>query len=235
LPPGDGHEDDFAMLADIFPTGYHATELAGVRPGETVAVYGAGPVGLMAAYSALLRGASKVFVVDKIASRLDLAKQIGAIPIDFSAGDPVEAIADQTNGDGTDTGCDCVGYQATVAEGDEQPAIVLNQLVQTVRATGRIGVVGLYLPSDPGAPNEDAANGRLLFNIGKFFEKGQRLGTGQADVKAYNRYLRDLIIAGRASPSFVVSKRLPLGDAPDAYRHFDNREDGYSKVVLEPA
>jgi glutathione-independent formaldehyde dehydrogenase len=234
LPPGDEHEDDFAMLADIFPTGYHATELAGVRPGETVAVYGAGPVGLMAAYSALLRGASKVFVVDKIASRLRLAEQIGAIPVDFSRSDPVEAIAEQTSGDGTDTGCDCVGYQATVAEGDEQPAIVLNQLVQTVRATGRIGVVGLYLPSDPGAPNEDAANGRLLFNVGKFFEKGQRMGTGQANVKAYNRYLRDLIIAGRARPSFVVSQRLDLADAPDAYRRFDNREDGYSKVVLAP-
>jgi glutathione-independent formaldehyde dehydrogenase len=234
LPPGDEHEDDFAMLADIFPTGYHATELADVRPGETCAVYGAGPVGLMAAYSALLRGASKVFSVDKVASRLELARKIGAIPIDFSAGDPVEAIAEATNGDGTDTGCDCVGFQATAAEGEEQPAVVLNQLVQTVRATGRIGVVGLYLPHDPGAPNEDAKNGRLRFDVGKFFEKGQTMGTGQADVKAYNRYLRDLIIAGRATPSFVVSKRLSLQDAPDAYQHFDNRDEGYSKVVLHP-
>ncbi|MFB7560497.1 glutathione-independent formaldehyde dehydrogenase [Streptomyces brevispora] len=234
LPPGTEHEDDFAMLADIFPTGYHATELAQVSPGDTVVVSGAGPVGLMAAYSALLRGASKVFSVDKVPSRLALAEQIGAIPVDYSKVDAVEQITDQTNGNGADKGIDAVGYQATVQEGEEQPAIVLNSLVQTVRATGMLGVVGLYVPSDPGAPNEDAAHGRLLFNIGKFWEKGLQMATGQANVKAYNQQLRDLIIAGRAKPSFVVSKRLPLEKAPDAYQRFDKREDGYSKVVLEP-
>ena len=235
LPKGDEHEDDFAMLADIFPTGYHATALAAVGPGESVAVYGGGPVGLMAAYSALIKGAAKVFVVDKVPNRLQLAEQIGAIPIDYSSTDPIEAIHDQTDGDGTDKGIDAVGYQATVQEGEEQPAVVLNQLVETVRATGMLGVVGLYVPSDPGAPNEDAAHGRLLFNVGKFFEKGLRMGTGQANVKAYNRHLRDLIIAGKAEPSFVVSKRVPLTEAPDAYARFDKREEGYSKVVLKPA
>ncbi|BCJ32197.1 glutathione-independent formaldehyde dehydrogenase [Actinocatenispora sera] len=235
LPPGEEHEDDFAMLADIFPTGYHGATLAEVSPGETVAVYGAGPVGLMAAYSSLLKGASKVFVVDRVASRLRLAEQVGAIPIDFGATDPVEAIKDQTDGDGTDKGVDAVGYQATVPEGDEQPAVVLNQLVHTVRATGMIGVIGLYVPGDPGGPTENARRGELLMQFGKLFEKGLRVGTGQANVKAYNRQLRDLIIAGRATPSFVVSKQLPLSEAPDAYARFDKREDGYSKVVLKPA
>ncbi|MYY16521.1 MULTISPECIES: glutathione-independent formaldehyde dehydrogenase [unclassified Streptomyces] len=234
LPPGTDHEDDFAMLADIFPTGYHAAELAQVSPGETVVVSGAGPVGLMAAYSALLRGASKVFVIDKVRSRLALAEQIGAVPVDYSKVDAVEQITEQTRGVGADKGIDAVGYQATVQEGEEQPAIVLNSLVKAVRATGMLGVVGLYVPSDPGAPNEDAAHGRLLFNIGEFWEKGLRMATGQANVKAYNQQLRDLIIAGRAKPSFVVSKRLPLEDAPDAYQRFDKREDGYSKVVLKP-
>ncbi|NEC14162.1 alcohol dehydrogenase catalytic domain-containing protein [Streptomyces sp. SID8014] len=234
LPPGTEHEDDFAMLADIFPTGYHAAELAQVSPGETVVVSGAGPVGLMAAYSALLRGASKVFVIDKVPSRLALAEQIGAIPVDYSKVDAVEQITEQTDGDGADKGIDAVGYQATAQEGEEQPAVVLNSLVKAVRPTGMLGVVGLYVPSDPGAPNEDAAHGRLLFNIGEFWEKGLRMATGQANVKAYNQQLRDLIIAGRATPSFVVSKRLPLEDAPDAYRRFDKREDGYSKVVLQP-
>ncbi|MFH9493275.1 MULTISPECIES: glutathione-independent formaldehyde dehydrogenase [unclassified Streptomyces] len=234
LPPGTDHEDDFAMLADIFPTGYHAAELAQVSPGETVVVSGAGPVGLMAAYSALLRGASKVFVIDKVPSRLALAEQIGAVPVDYSKVDAVEQITEQTRGVGADKGIDAVGYQATVQEGEEQPAIVLNSLVKAVRATGMLGVVGLYVPSDPGAPNEDAAHGRLLFNIGEFWEKGLRMATGQANVKAYNQQLRDLIIAGRAKPSFVVSKRLPLEDAPDAYQRFDKREDGYSKVVLKP-
>lgn len=234
LPPGTEHEDDFAMLADIFPTGYHATELAQVSPGETVVVSGAGPVGLMAAYSAVLRGASKVFSVDKVPSRLALAEQIGAVPVDYSKVDAAEQIIELTDGAGADKGIDAVGYQATVQEGEEQPAVVLNTLVQSVRATGMLGVVGLYVPSDPGAPNEDAAHGRLLFNVGKFWEKGLRMATGQANVKAYNQQLRDLIVAGRAEPSFVVSKRLPLEDAQDAYQRFDKREDGYSKVVLKP-
>jgi glutathione-independent formaldehyde dehydrogenase len=234
LPPGDEHETDFAMLADIFPTGYHATEMAEVSPGESVAVYGGGPVGLMAAYSAILRGAAKVFVVDRVPSRLRLAEDIGAVGVNFSEVDPIEAITEQTGGEGTDKGIDAVGYQATVSEGEEQPAIVLNNLFRTVRPTGKIGVVGLYVPSEPGAPNEDAAEGRLLFEIGKFFEKGLRMGTGQANVKSYNRQLRDMIISGRAKPSFVVSKELPLDEAPDAYERFDNREEGYSKVVLHP-
>jgi glutathione-independent formaldehyde dehydrogenase len=235
LPPGDEHERDFALLADIFPTGYHGAEMAEVAPGESVAVYGAGPVGQMAAYSCMLRGASKVFVVDNVPHRLEMAeREIGAIPINFSEVDPVEAIADQTGGDGTDKGIDAVGYQATVSGGEEQPAIVLNNLVHTVRATGKIGVVGLYVPEDPGAPSEEAAQGRLLFNIGTFFEKGLRMGSGQCNTKAYNRQLRDLIVAGRATPGFVVSKQLPLDEAPDAYHRFDNREPGYEKVLLHP-
>ncbi|MFC5996156.1 glutathione-independent formaldehyde dehydrogenase [Pseudonocardia hispaniensis] len=234
LPPGDEHENDFAMLADIFPTGYHGATLAQVGPGETVAVFGAGPVGLMAAYSSLIKGAARVFVVDRVESRLRLAEQIGAIPVDYSTVDPIEAIREQTHGDGTDKGIDAVGYQATVAAGEEQPAIVLNQLIQTVRATGMIGVIGLYVPGDPGAPTAEAGRGELLVQFGTLFEKGLRIGTGQANVKAYNRHLRDLIIAGRATPSFVVSKELPLEEAPDAYARFDKREEGYSKVVLRP-
>ncbi|MDP8978623.1 MAG: glutathione-independent formaldehyde dehydrogenase [Actinomycetota bacterium] len=235
LPPGDEHEADFAMLADIFPTGYHGAEMAQVGPGDTVAVYGAGPVGLMAAYSCLLRGAAKVFSVDRVPNRLDLAERIGAIPVNYDEVDAVQYITDQTDGDGTDKGIDAVGYQATVSGGgEEQPAIVLNSLVYTLRATGRIGTIGLYVPSDPGAPSEEAANGRLLFEIGKFFEKGLSMGTGQCNVKSYNRQLRDLIVAGRAEPSFVVSKELPLDDAPDAYERFDKREEGYSKIVLHP-
>ncbi|MFD7509595.1 glutathione-independent formaldehyde dehydrogenase [Streptomyces sp. NPDC059853] len=235
LPMGEEHEDDFALLADIFPTGYHATEMAEVSPGESVCVFGAGPVGLMAAYSALLRGAATVFVVDRQPDRLRLAERIGAVPIDYSQGDPAEQIKDRTGGEGTDKGIDAVGYQATVREGEEQPAMVLNTLVESVRPTGILGVVGLYVPSDPGGPSESARHGELLFTMGRFFEKGLRMGTGQANVKAYNRQLRDMIIAGRATPSFLVSHRLPLREAPDAYQHFDRRDDGWTKVLLKPA
>ncbi|MEU9399227.1 glutathione-independent formaldehyde dehydrogenase [Streptomyces sp. NPDC048242] len=236
LPEGDENETDYVLLADIFPTGYHGCELAQVSPGETVAVYGAGPVGLMAAYSALLRGASKVFVVDRVPERLAKAAEIGAIPIDFTQGDPAEQIKAQTNGEGTDKGIDAVGYQAQ--KGDEahheEPAIVLNQLVETVRPTGRLGIPGLYVPSDPGGPDEHAKHGQLLVSIGKMFEKGQKMGTGQCNVKRYNRQLRDLITSGRARPSFVVSHELPLEDAPQAYEKFDQRIEGYTKVVLHP-
>jgi glutathione-independent formaldehyde dehydrogenase len=235
LPPGNEHETDFILLADIFPTGYHGCELAQVSPGNTVAVYGGGPVGLMAAYSALLRGAAKVFVVDRVAERLQKAEQIGAIPINFAERNPVEQIKEQTEGEGTDKGVDAVGYQAQAgAEEREEPAIVLNSLIDTVRATGMLGVPGLYVPADPGGPNEQAKRGMLLVSVGRFFERGLRMGTGQCNVKRYNRYLRDLIIAGRASPSFVVSHELPLDQAPVAYEKFDKRVEGYTKVVLHP-
>jgi glutathione-independent formaldehyde dehydrogenase len=235
---GDEFEDDFACLSDIFPTGWHGAELAGVGPGHTVAVFGAGPVGIMAAYSSVFRGAERVFVVDRVQNRLDLAQEIGEgviEPVNFDEVNPIEYLHDQTDGNGVDRSIDAVGYQATVSGGEEeQPAVVLNQCVYATRPTGRIGVVGLYVPEDPGAPTEEAAHGRLLFEIGTFFEKGLAMGTGQCNVKRYNRALRDLIVAGRLRPSFVVSKDLPLDDAPDAYHRFDQREEGYSKIVLKP-
>ncbi|MEV0702029.1 glutathione-independent formaldehyde dehydrogenase [Saccharopolyspora sp. NPDC050389] len=235
LPADGSHEADFVLLADIFPTGYHGCELAQVSPGESVVVYGAGPVGLMAAYSALLRGAARVFSVDRVPERLAKAEEMGATPIDFSAGDPVEMIKEQTDGEGTDKGVDAVGYQAQVGDGSkEEPAIVLNSLIETVRPTGRLGVPGLYVPADPGGPNEEAKKGMLLVSVGRMFEKGQVIGTGQCNVKRYNRQLRDMIIAGRAKPSFVVSHELSLTEAPDAYRKFDQRIEGYTKVVLHP-
>ncbi|KAE9407563.1 GroES-like protein [Gymnopus androsaceus JB14] len=235
LPQGTEHEEDFALLADIFPTGWHGVQLSGFRPGESVAVFGAGPVGLMAAYSAIIRGASDVFVVDRVPERLAKAKEIGAIPIDFSASDPVEQILKMRGGKEVDRGVDAVGYQAVTSDGKtEQPNAVLEGLIKVVRATGGLGIPGLYVPSDPGAPDSAAAKGYISFPFGKLFEKGLSVGTGQCNVKTYNRYLRDLIIAGRAKPSFVVSHNVSLNDAADAYNKFDKRIDGYTKVLLHP-
>lgn len=235
LPPGDEHEDDFAMLSDIFPTGYHGTELADVRPGHSVVVFGAGPVGLMAAHSAFLRGASRVFVVDKEADRLDLAARIDAEPVDISAGDPVEQIMEATRGEGVDRGVEAVGYQAHDPTGEEHPELVMDNLVKLVRSAGAIGVVGVYVPEDPGAADEGAKEGRVAFDFGTLFTKGLRVGTGQCPVKRYNRELRDMIVAGRAQPSFIVSHHLSLEQAPDGYAHFDKRDDGWTKVLLRPA
>ena len=241
LPQGKEHESDFALLADIFPTGYHGAELAGVRPGESVAVFGAGPVGLMAAYSCLLRGAAEVYSIDHVKERLDTAASIGAIPINYDNANPVQQIKDLRKGTGVDKGIDAVGYQATSAgssaaggEQDEIPNIVLNQIIDVVNPTGALGIPGLYVPSDPGGIDDNAKKGALSINFGKLFEKGLRLGTGQCNVKQYNAYLRDLIIAERANPSFVVSHTIPLDDAPDAYSKFDKRVEGYTKVILNP-
>jgi glutathione-independent formaldehyde dehydrogenase len=235
LPPdARDKQNDYVMLADIWPTGYHATELAQVQPGDSVAVYGAGPVGLMAAYSATLKGASKVLVVDRQPDRLALAEKIGAVPIDDSRGDPVEQILDQTGGEGADKGCECVGWQAHDLGGKERPSETMNNLIKSVRATGALGVVGVFVPQDPQSPDTLMRDGEVALDFGLFFQKGLRMGSGQADVKRYNRQLRDLIAAGRAEPSFLVSHNLGLDQAPDAYRHFDNRDNGWTKVVLNP-
>jgi glutathione-independent formaldehyde dehydrogenase len=227
-------EEDYVMLADIFPTGYHATEMADVQPGESVVIYGAGPVGLMAAYSAALRGASKVMVVDRLPDRLALAEQIGAIPIDDSRGSPVEQVLEQTDGEGADKGCECVGYQAHDVKGHEHPNMTMNNLVRSVRPTGALGIVGVFVPKDPKGPDELARKGEVAFDWGLLWSKGQRLGTGQANVKAYNRRLMALITSGKATPSFIVSHHLGLDEAPDAYKHFDARDKGWTKVVLNP-
>ena len=241
LPKGKDFESDFALLADIFPTGYHGAELADVKPGESVAVFGAGPVGLMAAYSSLIRGAAEVYVIDHVKERLEKAESIGGIPIDFDDGNPVNQIQDVRNDIGVDKGIDAVGYQAAAegssAAGGEQeeiPNIVLNQMIDVVKPTGAMGIPGLYVPSDPGGVNESAKSGSLLLSFGKLFEKGLRLGTGQCNVKKYNAYLRDLIISERAAPSFVVSHVVSLEQAPEAYTKFDQRVDGYTKVILQP-
>ena len=234
--PADAQEkeNDYAMLSDIFPTGYHATELAGVIPGDTVVIYGAGPVGLMAAYSANLKGASKVMVVDVHKDRLKLAEEIGAIAIDDTEGGGVDQILALTNGKGADRGCECVGYQCCNMHREEVPSLTMNNLVKTVKATGGIGVVGVFLPQDPQSKDKLAQEGKLAFDFGQFWVKGQKVATGQANVKAYNRKLCNLIEVGKAKPSWIVSHELPLDQAPDAYKNFDERKPGWTKVVLKP-
>jgi threonine dehydrogenase-like Zn-dependent dehydrogenase len=232
-------QTDYVMLADIFPTGYHATEMAGVKPGDQTVIMGGGPVGLMAAYSAILKGAGRVWVVDRHPDRLALADKIGAIPIDDSTQDPVQVIKDATLGLGADNGCECVGYQAHDPQGNEDASLTLNTLIDAVRFTGKIGCVGVFVPQDPGGrekqrAGELEAEGKLPLDFGMMWFKGQTIGTGQCPVKKYNRALRDLVAGGKARPSFIVSHELPLDRAPEAYRNFDSRENGWTKVVLHP-
>lgn len=226
-------EADYVMLSDIFPTGYHATEMAGVQPGDSVVIYGAGPVGLLAAYSAILKSASKVMIVDRHPDGLRLAEKIGVIPIDESRVSPVDQILDLTAGEGADSGCECLGHHAHDPKNHEQADITINN--QSVRPTGRIGVVGGFQPEDPKSSEALAQKRQPAFDWSLFLSKGQRIGTGQANVKAYNRRLCNLIEVGKAKPSFLVTHELPLRDGPKAYRHFDARENGWVKVLLKPA
>jgi glutathione-independent formaldehyde dehydrogenase len=235
LPPdAEDKENDYVMLSDIFPTGYHATELAGVLPGESVVIYGAGPVGLMAALSAQIKGASKIIVVDSHPDRLKLAEKLGAIAVDDSDGESADRILDMTGGQGADRGCECVGYQCS-CKGHEVPNLTMNNLIKCVRPTGGIGVVGVFVAEDPKAEDELAKKGQVALDFGQLWMKGQKIATGQANVKAYNRRLRDLISAGKATPSQIISHELPLDRAPEGYKHFDEREEGWTKVVLKPA
>jgi glutathione-independent formaldehyde dehydrogenase len=249
--PGDKWEDDFVLLADIFPTGHHATVLADVRPGDSVAVFGAGPVGLLAAHSARLKGAGEVFVVDYIPERLKKAEEISAIPIDFSQGNPVEQILEmrakrepmsyRTAGGerkmpGVMCGIDAVGYQSRAFDQPDTERLgeVLEALIELVNPTGKIGVIGAYTWIDPGAPSEEAKQGKLMLSLGKAWAKSISIGMGVDPVSRYNVQLRDLITSGRARPGFIVSHHMPLSEAPRAYREFDKRENGYTKIIFQP-
>ncbi len=249
--PGDELEDDFLLLSDIFPTGYHAAEMANVQPGTTVAIFGAGPVGLLAAYSSMLRGAAEVYVVDAVPERLQKAESIGAIAIDFRKGDPAGQIKNlrlqnplvrgaMRRGEeklaGVMCGIDAVGYQAKdfADPSHEQPSSITEQLVEVVNPTGALGIIGVFLPQDPGGRDAGAKQGEYRMPWGKLWEKGIQLGMGQTPVRHYSLLLRDLVIAGRAKPSFIVSRRIPLAEAPDAYGKFDRREPGYTKVLIKP-
>lgn len=244
--PGDELEDDFVLLSDIFPTGYHAAMLAGVEPGSTVAVFGAGPVGLLSAYSSLLRGASEVYLVDFHQDRLAKGAQIGAIPIDATGSDPVEVIMQMRReraslpGEekmaGVMCGIDAVGYQARDRNDPsrERPTQVIEDLARLVNVTGSLGIIGVYQPYDPGAASEEAQRGEYVLPWALLWVKQLTIGTGSTQAKRYAFQLRDLIVTGRARPGFIVSHNVPLDEAPDAYRMFDKREPGYTKVVLKP-
>jgi glutathione-independent formaldehyde dehydrogenase len=247
--PGEPHdelEDDFVLLADAFVTGWHATELAGVYPTSTVAVFGAGAVGLLAAYSSLLRGASEVYVVDSVPERLEKAAEIGATPVNFLERDPVEKIlelrrpnvaAGEERMGGVMCGIDAVGFQAKDRQDPsrEHPTQVIEDLCRLINPTGSLGIAGVYVARDPQAAEEPGKRGHMDVPWAAMFRKGLRVGLGRTNDERYNVHLRNMIVSGRAKPSFVVSHHTSFEDFPEAYEKFDRREDGYLKVILNPA
>ena len=249
--PGDQWEHDFVLLADAFPTGYHATALAQVGLGDSVAIFGAGAIGLLAATSCFLRGANEVYVVDYIPERLTRAGELGAIPIDFRDGDPVEQIREQRSrtrrnagptwrGEesmgGVNCGIDAIGFQARdrADPSHEKPDQVIHDLARLINPNGRLAIAGVFLPNDARPTGDLEKRGDLAVPWQTLFLKSVTVGMGRDNDERYNTQLRDLIITGRVQPSKIVSHRLPLSQAPEAFVKFDQRSDGYIKVVLDP-
>jgi glutathione-independent formaldehyde dehydrogenase len=244
--PGDDREDDFVMLADAFVTGWHATELAQVQPGSTVAVFGAGTVGLLAAYSALLRGAGEVYVVDHIPERLDKAGELGATPVNFEDGDPVGQIRElrrrrglpigEERMDGVQRGIDAVGFQARDREDPsrENPTQVVSDLARLVNPTGGVAIAGVYAEKDLHPAPQGSADGELRVPWATFFSKGVSVSFGRTHDRRYTTRLRDLVVAGRARPGRIVTHHGGLDDAAPFYDSFDRRADGVVKAILRP-
>ena len=228
---------DLTMLSDIFPTGYHGAVSAGVGPGMTVYVAGAGPVGLACAASCHLLGAAVVIVGDMIAERLAQAASFGCETIDLSDS---ASLTEQVEGilgvPEVDCAVDCVGFEARGHGSDaatEHPATVLNAVMDVTRAGGSIGIPGLYVTGDPGGVDESARVGNLSIRIGLGWAKSHQFVTGQCPVMRYHRALMQAILHDKIQIADAVNATvISLDDAPTGYKEFDS--GAARKYVLDP-
>jgi glutathione-independent formaldehyde dehydrogenase len=227
---------DLTMLSDIFPTGYHGCVSAGVGPGSTVYIAGAGPVGLAAAHSAQLLGAAVVIVGDLLEERLAQARSFGCETLDVSRGDPKDQLEAILGVPEVDCAVDAVGFEAR-GHGEhashEAPATVLNSLMDLTRAAGKVGIPGLYVTGDPGGIDQAAKEGSLSLRLGLGWAKSQSFTTGQCPVMRYHRPLLNAILNERTQIAKAVNATvITLDDAPAGYRDFDH--GAARKFVLDP-
>lgn len=229
---------DLTCLSDILPTGYHGAVTAGVGPGATVYVAGAGPVGLAAAASARLLGAAVVIVGDMNPARLEHARRVGFETVDLSLDVSLaDQIAQILGVPEVDSAIDAVGFEARGhgSEGarHEAPATVLNSLMEVTRAAGKIGIPGLYVTDDPGGVDKAAKAGALSLRLGLGWAKSHTFATGQTPVMQYNRALMQAILWDRINIADVVGVTvISLDDAPKGYTSFD--AGAPQKFVLDP-
>jgi glutathione-independent formaldehyde dehydrogenase len=227
---------DLAMLSDIFPTGFHGAVTAGVRPGSTVYIAGAGPVGLAAATSAFLLGAAAVIVADLQKERLEQARKFGCETIDVTEGEPKDQLEQILGEPEVDCAVDAVGFEAHGHGADapqERPATVLNTVMDVTRAGGAVGIPGLYVTGDPGAVDEAAKVGSLSIRLGLGWAKSLAFTTGQCPVMRYNRQLMMAILHDRVQIAKNVNATvIPLDEAPQGYAEFD--KGAPRKYVLDP-
>ena len=223
------------FLSDIFPTGYMAAENCDIQPGDTVAVWGCGPVGLFAIRSAYLLGAERVLAIDRFPGRLRLARESGAEVLNYQEVDVLDALAEKTGGRSPDACIDAVGMEAhgtsldaaydrvkTALMMETDRIHALRQAIQACRKGGTLSVAGHY--------------GGIVdkFPLGAAFSKGLTVRTGSTPMQRYMRPLLERVRKGEIDPSFVITHRLHLDEAPAAYRCFRDDKNDCIKVVLKP-
>jgi threonine dehydrogenase-like Zn-dependent dehydrogenase len=233
-----GIADDQALfLGDIFPTGWQAAVQCDIQPEDTVAIWGAGPVGQFTIRSAVLLGAKQVIAIDRLPERLSMAQAGGAIPVNFEEESVIERLQDLTHGKGPDKCIDAVGLEAhvgmkhldsfydrakqTLMLESDRPH-VLREMIYVCRPAGVLSVPGVY--------------GGLIdkFPMGALMQKGLTVRTGQTHVNKWAQDLLRRIVEGEIDPSFVVTHSAALEQGPDLYKTFRDKEDGCIKVVLKP-
>jgi threonine dehydrogenase-like Zn-dependent dehydrogenase len=230
-------DDQVLFLSDIFPTGYMGAEMCDIQPGDVVAVWGAGPVGQFAIASAYLLGAERVIAIDRVTTRLEMARtKSGAIPLNYEETDVLAGLEDLTGGRGPDACIDAVGMEAhhpstamytydrmkQAARLETDRPFALREAIMSCRNGGTVSVVGAY--------------GGFVdkFPMGSLMNRSLTIRTGQCHVQRYTRPLLDRIRDGEIDPSFVITHRMSLEDAPRAYETFKNKQDDCVKVVLTP-
>ncbi len=226
---------DLTMLSDIFPTGFHGAVTAGVKPGSTVYIAGAGPVGLAAAAGAQLLGAAVVIVADMVPERLKQAQSFGCEVVDVSKGDPQDQIEQLLGTPFVDAAVDAVGFEAKGhgENAEEAPATVLNSLMDVTFAGGSIGIPGLYVTGDPGGVDEAAQKGALSLSLGTGWAKSLSFTTGQCPVMRYNHGLMQAILHDKVQIAKAVNATvISLDEAPQGYADFDS--GAAKKFVIDP-
>jgi threonine dehydrogenase-like Zn-dependent dehydrogenase len=224
-------DEKFLFLSDIFPTGYMAAENCNIKPGQTVAIWGCGPVGQFAIRSAFLLGAGRVFAIDNVLERLAMAQNAGAVAIS-SDDDVLELLREATGGNGPDACIDAVGMEAhgsaydaikQTARLETDRPFALRQAMRACRKGGVLSVPGVYSGIIDKIP------------FGSAFAKGLTLKMGQTHVHRYLKPLLNRIERNEIDPSFVITHKFPLGDAEEAYRTFSEKSNNCIKVVMKPA
>lgn len=230
-------DEKVLFLSDIFPTGYMAAEDAQIQEGDTVAVWGAGPVGQFSIASAFMLGAARVIAIDRLPERLALARSIGAITVDYSQDDVsvLTALKDLTGGIGPDACIDAVGLEAHMGnlQGlydtvkvalmlETDRSGVLRQAIQAVRKGGTLSIPGVY--------------GGLLDKVpfGAAFGKGITMKMGQTNMHTYMKPLLDRIEKGQIDPAYIISHRITLDEAPKMYEIWRDKKDNVTKIVIDP-